>query len=538
MSDVSSTNSSSWPSWSTFNQYGHIGGLASGLDTDSIIKGLMTAASVPLDKLNQNKQIWEWKQDDYRSVNSTLLDFRNTVFNMKLQGTFLEKTTTSSDPTIVTATASSVAGNATYTISNITSLATSASVVSSNTVTKSGQTQIDPTQSLASQLNSQKLNWTGPTSGSSFSLTINGETFTFDTNQDSLNTMIAKINGDAKAGVTVYYDAVTDKMVMTTTATGASAKIQVTNDTTNVARDLFGMNVLADGSLSNDGTKAATGQDANFTINGLQTHSSSNTINVNGMTITLKNTTASPVTVQASPDVDKIYNAIKDFVDKYNSTIDTINKMYTEPRYSDYPPLTDAQKAQMTDTQIQQWEAKAKSGLLKGDDLLGSVLDNMRMAMGSQVNGVTSVSGYNTLSQIGITTGQWYENGKLYIDEDKLRSAIQNDPNGVMQLFTNSGTDPVTGSVDKSKQGIAVQLYDALNNAINQIGQTAGNSTDLTDNSFIGQTIKGINEQIAAMQDQLNQLQQRYVQQYTALEETMAQLNSQSQYLLSSFSNG
>jgi flagellar hook-associated protein 2 len=534
MSDVSSTNSSSWPSWSTFNQYGHIAGLASGLDTDSIIKGLMTAASVPLDKLNQSKQIWEWKQDDYRSINSTLLDFRNTVFNMKLQGTFLAKTTTSSDPSIVTATASATAGNATYTISNITSLATSASVVSANTV--SGQNKIDPTQSLASQLS--KLNWTGPTSGTSFSLTINGETFTFDTNQDTLNSMIAKINGDTKAGVTVYYDAATDKMVMTTTATGASAKIQVTNDSTNVAGALFGMKVLADGSLSNDGSSPATGQDAQFTINGLPTHSSSNTINVNGMSITLKNTTTSSVTVQASPDVDKIFNAIKDFVDKYNSTIDTINKMYTEPRYSDYPPLTDAQKAQMTDTQIQQWEAKAKSGLLQGDDLLGSVLDNMRMAMGSQVKGVTSQSQYSSLSQIGITTGQWYENGKLYIDEDKLRAAIQNDPNGVMQLFTNSGADPTTGVVDKSKQGIAAQLYDAVNNAINQIGQTAGNSTDLVDNSFIGQTIKEINDQISQMQDHLNQLQQRYVQQYTALEEAMAQMNSQSQYLMSSFSNG
>lgn len=546
-SSVSNNSSSSvyWPSWSTFNPYNHIGGLASGLDTDTIINGLMQAEMAPLNKLNQSKQIWQWKQDDYRSINSTLLDFRNTVFNMKLQGTYLQYSTTSSNPSVVTATAGATAGRVTYTLSNITQLATAASAVSQNTITKTGQTQIDPTQSLATLIAAGQLNWSGPASGTSFSLTINGESFTFDINQDSLNSVIAKINGDTKAGVSLYYDQATDKIAITTTSTGANAKIQITNDATNVAGLLFGMNTVAvDPSDSSKGvylaapgqSVAATGTDAYFTLNGLATHSSSNTFTVNGVTFTLQNTTDSTVTVQTTPNVDAIYNAIKDFVDKYNSVIDTLNKMYTEPRYSDYPPLTDAQKAQMTDTQIQQWEAKAKSGLLAGDDLLGSVISDMRQTLSSQVQGVTSSSGYNSLAQIGITTGQWYENGKLYIDDTKLKAAIQADPVGVMQLFTNSGTDPVTGKVNTSQEGIAARLYDNLNKAIDQIGQMAGNSTDLYDNSFIGQTIRDLNQQISDMQDQLNQKQQQYVQQFTALEQAMAQMNAQSSYLLSSLS--
>jgi flagellar hook-associated protein 2 len=647
MSDMSVNNSVMNLSW----QYGHIGGLASGLDTDSIIKGLMTIASAPLDKLNQQKQIWQWKQDDYRSVNSTLLDFRNTVFNLKLQGTFLAKTTTSSDPTAVTAKAAPTAGMATITLSNIT-LAKSASVVSTNTVSDPSQSKIDPNQPVKTQIGnlnpSARLAAWAQTPDNTYNFQINGESFTFNPSQDSLNALISRINADSKAGVSVFYDDSTDKIVMTTTSTGSNAKIQIV-DSSNVFGSLFGMNTVFVGSqtvakdpsqtldpnqpldsqmsnlnwsvppatqgsltvngvqinydtsqdslnsliqkintatngdvtlnydattqkvtlttktgafpnITNDNnnvfsslfglTPSSTeyvasngnivaGTDASFTINGLQTTRSSNTFTINGVTINLLKDTNETITIQSSPDVDTIFNTIKDFVDKYNSTIDTLNKLYNEPRYSDYPPLTDAQRQQMTDQQIQQWEAKAKSGMLKGDTLLGSAIDNMRIALSGQVNGVTSVSQYTSLSQIGITTGQWYENGKLYIDETTLRQAIQNDPNGVMQLFTNAATtDPVTGKVtDSSTEGLAGRLYDAINNAINQIGQTAGMTTDLVDNSFIGQTIRDINQQIADLQDQLNQKQQQYIQQFTALETAMAQMNSQSQYLMSSFSS-
>lgn len=532
MSDMSVNNSVMNLSW----QYGHIGGLASGLDTDSIIKGLMTIASAPLDKLNQQKQIWQWKQDDYRSVNSTLLDFRNTVFNMTLQATFLAKTTTSSDPTAVTATAAPTSGMATITLSNIT-LAKSASVVSANPVSADPQNKIDPNKPVGDQMG--LLNQTAwAQQAGPYTFQINGESFTFDPSKDSLNALISRINADTKAGVSIFYDDSTDKIVMTTTSTGANAKIQVV-DGSGVLSGLFGMNIV-DGYVADSSGQIVTGQDASFTINGLQTTRSTNTFTINGVMINLLKDTNETITIQSSPDVDTVFKTIKDFVDKYNSTIDSLNKLYNEPRYSDYPPLTDAQKQQMTDQQIQQWEAKAKSGMLKGDMLIGSALDNMRVALSGQVNGVTSVSQYTTLSQIGITTGEWYENGKLYIDETKLRQAIQNDPNGVMQLFTNAATtDPVTGKVtDSSTEGLAGRLYDAINNAINQIGQTAGQTTDLVDNSFIGQTIRDINQQIADLQDKLNQKQQQYIQQFTALETAMAQMNSQSQYLMSVFSSG
>ena len=75
-----------------------ISGLASGIDTDTMVKQLMQAERIPLDKLKQNKQTLEWKRDDYRSINTLLTNFRQDVFNMKLSSSYRSRTTSSTTP--------------------------------------------------------------------------------------------------------------------------------------------------------------------------------------------------------------------------------------------------------------------------------------------------------------------------------------------------------------------------------------------------------------------------------------------------------
>src|SRR3954453_16997638 len=99
-----------------------IGGLASGMDIDSIVKNLMTAERMPLDKLKQKKQVLEWQRDDYRSMNTLLLNFRTELTNMKLTTKYRARTTTSTNEAQVTATASSAASQSSYSISNVTQL--------------------------------------------------------------------------------------------------------------------------------------------------------------------------------------------------------------------------------------------------------------------------------------------------------------------------------------------------------------------------------------------------------------------------------
>src|SRR5690606_39489762 len=76
-----------------------ISGLATGMDTEQIIKDMMTANRIPLNKINQKKQYLEWQVDDYRAVNRKLFDFSQNAFNnMILSKNFNHKTVSVSMP--------------------------------------------------------------------------------------------------------------------------------------------------------------------------------------------------------------------------------------------------------------------------------------------------------------------------------------------------------------------------------------------------------------------------------------------------------
>ncbi len=162
-STSSNTTASSNPDsigYSSDQSQSHVFGLASGMDVDSMVKKMMDAASVPLVQMEQQKQLLEWQQDDYRSMNSMLLDLNNQTFNMSLQGTFLTKQVTSSDPTKLTATAGPNTPNTMSTINSAT-LATAATRNSQQMITTS--TTFDGTQGLWDSQNNSTLSsipWT------------------------------------------------------------------------------------------------------------------------------------------------------------------------------------------------------------------------------------------------------------------------------------------------------------------------------------------------------------------------------------------
>ncbi|WP_406678094.1 flagellar filament capping protein FliD [Neomoorella carbonis] len=630
-----------------------VAGLATGIDTEKLIADLMKAERIPLDKIKQDKQIWQWKQEDYRAINTSLLNLRNEVFNLKLQGTFLVKKVSSSDENIVTATATSTASTTTYQV-KVTQLATVATNVSEGAISgramlvgstlsvpvdttganqfkisydgttvdisltqkkydgspgntlndliadiqaqidasaigpgkifvsltsdnqiklaaaaksdgsipvivvtdgaaqnalpvlgfTNGQTSItqsaiDPAATLWSQKDkflSSNFSWNAD---HEFTFTINGQEFKFDGDTATLNSVIAAVNANTAAGVSMFYDPSTDKVSISTIKTGnnnpSGEEIRVTGG--------FMTDVLRINPANEQG-----GQDAVFEINGLGGMTSkTNTYTVNGVTFTFKGTTplgGTATTVTVASDIDKVIASIRSFVDKYNETIASINAELTEARYPDYRPLTDEQieKGKLTDKQIDAWQDKARSGLLKGDPLLSGTLTSMREALSSIVAGLTGqvtvtngsqsfTTVANQLSIIGITTGSYEENGKLYLDENRLREALQSNPEAVMDLFTNS-------SEVEAEKGIAVRLYDAINNAMKRITAQAGSSGTLYDNSFIGRTLREIDERISTMEERLQEIEDRYWRQFTAMETAIARMNAQSAWLAQQFGIG
>src|SRR5699024_11006388 len=108
---------------------------------------------------------------------------------------------------------------------------------------------------------------------------------------------------------------------------------------------------------------------------------------VAGMTITLKDTTDQVVTLSATTDTDKVVDTITEFVEEYNELIDFVNGKLTEDRHRDYRPLTEEQKEALSDREIEKWEEKARSGLLRNDQALRTPFDRMRLDVYSAVSG-------------------------------------------------------------------------------------------------------------------------------------------------------
>ncbi|MGJ7046157.1 flagellar filament capping protein FliD [Thermoanaerobacterium thermosulfurigenes] len=494
---------------STTSNLLRISGLASGINTDQIVSQLMQAASQPLYQLEQQKQWLQWQQEDLQDINTKLLTLRdNTLFSMKLQGTYLAKTV-SSNTSIATATAGVNAVNGTYqlTVNQLATGATSASTAAIGAYTKNSDGSVTYKPLISSDV----------------TIRLNNNSITFKAGS-TINDIVSTINSvSSTTHVNATYDTTTDRLFLITNLTGSNAEIDFTGTT-----DQNALNFLSNTLMLN--TSTVTGTDASFSFNGVNMTTSTNNVSVAGININLTGQGYTTLSVQT--DTDTIYNSIKSFVDAYNDVITTINSKLTEQRYYDYQPLTDDQKKQMTQDDITAWQQKARSGDLSGNDNLTSIYYSMRTA----ISGTVATDGTQmTLSSIGITTGQWYEGGKLYIDDTKLKNAIQNNPQEVMDLFTKiteSTTDVNAIPGSSSSDGIAARLYYIVNNGINSITQEAGGGQyQLYDNSFLGQQINDINQRMSDMQDQLNTLEQQYYDQFTQLETYMSQMNSQSQWL-------
>ncbi|MCW2278802.1 flagellar filament capping protein FliD [Heliophilum fasciatum] len=376
-----------------------------------------------------------------------------------------------------------------------------------------------------------------------FDMYINDKKISVDLDTDTMSSLLTKINTSG-AGVTASYDRDLNKFMITDSTrpndTITTSELNFTSSDTS-ATD-FMKNYLKfnpDTDVKDITYKKSVGQDAEFTLDNVTLKQPSNSFTISGVSYNLKAETGSTVTLKVSSDVDTAVKNVKAFIDAYNTFLEKINNKVAESRYSDYRPLTDAQKKEMNDDDIKAWEAKAKSGLLNRDSALSNLISTMRQNFSSPVTSLTGT--YTSASSIGITTGNYKEGGKLYLDENKLRAAIQADPEVLRKVFSTDGdtttqdgkTVPVT-----STQGIAERLYVSLKKAMDSIALTAGTTASSNDQSFLGKQIKSFSTRISKMEDRLLDIENRYYKQFTAMEEAMQKMNSQSMWLSQQFSNG
>ncbi|MCM3731575.1 flagellar hook-associated protein 2 [Fictibacillus nanhaiensis] len=485
-----------------------IGGLASGMDIDTLVGDLMRAERIPLDKLAQKKTRLEWQRDDYRSMNQLLSDLDKVIFEgINLQGSYSKKAVTSSNPGVVSATANGSAVNTTTSI-NVTRLAKPAIWVSEGTVVKDYTAPKDVKLSFE------------VTSGDGLTKT----TQTFDIAKgDSLNKIISNFNTSG-LGVTAFYDEQQNKFIITKKDTGDQAALKVNDlDTETFMKDLGFTNAVLGGEIATTGK--TIGDTAEYTINGYKTTRATNTFPISGVTYTLQQEGTANITVAS--DTNATVDTIKKFVDKYNETIEAINKKTAETKYRDFPPLTNEQRKDLSEKEAEMWDEKAKSGMLRGDSILSSGLNAMRSDLYTKVD--AGYPEYDQLSEIGITTSKNYlDKGKLVLDEEKLRKALADNPDAVMKLFT--GTDSV--------EGIAKKIRKSIDTTVDKIELKAGNSLRTNAQFTLGRELTDVDKRISAFEQRLADVEDRYWRQFSAMEKAIQRSNQQSMYLMQQFGGG
>ncbi len=483
-----------------------VGGIASGMDIEAMVKKLMEAERMPLDRMKQQQTILEWKRDAFREINSTFLELDNMMLNMKMSYTYKPKAATSSNEAAVSVTANSNAANGSYEIT-VNRLATNEMHMSA-TIDKSKLNEYEGKHTF-------------------YTYNENREQVPHELiieKNDSLDTVLKKIGEASGNTVRAFYDETSQKVVLETTKTG------VYNQDGNEIEfepSIDGKNFFTDFLKMGTESETSKAQNAEFTYNnGLTIESKSNSYTLNGVTFDFKATGTSRITVDT--DVDTAFDSIMEFVDKYNEAIDKLNKSQSEERFRDFQPLSDEQKDEMTEKQIEQWEEKAKSGLLRGESVLRDGMYTLRQSLQSKVE---TGGEYTLLSQIGITTTENYmDGGKLKVDEKKLKEALRENPDDVYKLFVNNA--------EGNERGLINRFDNAVDRVKGQIEKQAGREGNTLDNYSIGKRMKEMNERISDFERRMIQVEQRYWNQFTQMEKAISNLNQQSSYLFSQFGGG
>ena len=501
-----------------------IGGLASGIDTDSIIKSMMDAKRIPLTKITQKKQTLEWQLESYRAVNRKLKNFStNTFNNMVISDAFRAKKMEVSAPNDVTITNKNSTSDFAGTI-NIQQLA------KYSTMQSDGIANTTTAGKSASNIRLADLGITGDTT-----LTIDaidetgqpkaGTQMTFS-DTTKLSDVLDKINKDT--GVNAFYDPGTGKSAVTTKNGGTVGT---------------GSEIVVSGTLAGDlGLAGKTvdannkGQNAIYTVNGLEMTSSTNKVEVNGFEFVLKEANQTDINFSSRPDTEAVMENIVKFVDEYNKLIEELNGLVREKTYRDFKPLSAEEKAAMSEKEIELWEEKAKSGILKNDPIISGMVSEMRSAL------MGSVDGQGSLKEIGIGGSAYgkyayQDNGKLFIDEKKLKEAIDADPDKVHKMFSQAGTKTATGVV-QTEQGFAQRLKAIAESAEKKIKARAGDATSTNAMFTLGRNLDAMNKQMDTFNTRLKLVENRLWKQFTAMETAIQRANAQSASLMNSFGGG
>lgn len=494
-----------------------ITGMNSGLDTESIITALTSRHQTKLDTHKGDQKKLSWKQEKWKELNKKVNSFYNGALStMRFSTAYTKKATTASDTSAVTISTGESAMESVQKL-DINSLATSAYLTGGKVETENGGKVSKDT----------KLSELGIQDGDKIKLTIGGDSedvieFEVNSNQ-SIGDVLSKLKSTAssKTGtkINANFDEANGRFFISSQKPGLSASfdIESTENTTNAMKKL-GLTKKEDGSNYIAGSKAS------ITLNGETYESDTNTFEINGLTITA-NQVKQGITLTTKQDTSGIYDGIKKLVKEYNDIMKEFATLYNADPAKKYKMLSDDEKDEMSDKEVEEWEKKIKDGLLSKDETIG----NLRNGLKSIISQSFTVNGKDgpksvSLASFGISTGSYFnteenERDVLHIDGDKddsvsstntdiLNGLIQSDPQLVQNFFSE----------------FSKSMYSKLSDMMK--GSEYSSSFTIYEDKLMASQYSAYNTKISDAQKALEAAQDKYYRQFSRMESTLAKINS------------
>ncbi len=447
-----------------------LGGMASSLDTESIIQSLLDARSTPITALEDKNEALDEKYAAWTEIDSAMSILQSNATLLTNFTTWSQMTLTSSDEDILNG---SVTGTSVeektfnITVSNL---------------------------AAAHQYNSDAQTSTTAELGLSGEFTVNGQVISVDTT-DSLKTIMTKINnvnGDMTgAGVTASL--IGNSLVLTSDETGTANTMTIADTTGTVLQSLGFFNV----------GNEVTAKNLNATINNVAVTSSSNTkvtTLVSGITFNFTGT--GTTTVTTAHDTENVKTLIEDFITSYNDVMSYLEEQT-------------AVSVSSTSNTV------SNVGLLQGDSLASKIQTKCRSLLTSiNKNPSQMDQDFNCLYKVGI----WFkdENNEMSItDEEKLDDALENNFDEVMALFRSYGSNGEGQGVFRQFTSYMDQLTDSAT------GTITNRKTNINDQMAANEL------KLAKLKSQLADYEVDLWQHFAQMETSVSQINSASSYVFS-----
>lgn len=483
-------------------------GMMSGLDTESIIQELVSAKQTKVDDTKKKQTKLQWKQDIWKELNTKIKSLQTKhLSNMRFVSSFSKKTTKVSDSSVANVITGENAVNAVQEL-QIGKLAKTAYLTGAKLEREDGKTATALTR-LSDLKGGSGL------TDSTITFTRNGKTeqLTFD-GDATISDVLTQLKNQ---GLNANFDEKTQRIFVSAKESG-----EANNFTLGGSEELLSALGLSDAA----GANKIAGQDARIVLNGAEFTSSTNVFEINGLTITALQETepGKTVTVTTENDTEGIYDMVRNFLKDYNALINEMDKLYNADSAKDYEPLTDDEKYEMSEKEIEEWENKIKDSLLRRDSGLSSVSSAFKeiMAAGVKVGEKTMY-----LSDFGINTLGYFEaadneKNAYHIDgdsdddntsanTDKLSAMITNDPDTVVNFFVGLSRNLYAKMDEMSK---SVKGYRSYGNFYDD---------EKMKNDYDNYTSK-IND----LEDKLNDYEDRLYSQFAAMETALAKMQSNS----------